>query len=133
MLTIRLDSPVPLVDQILQGIRQRIASGELPPGTVLPTVRQLAADLGVNFNTVARAYRALEDDGLVHTVRGRGTEVAARVEKARGTRAEMRARVAAGLGESLADARLAGMSRDAVTAIVNGLIEEFWGSAAEGG
>ncbi len=75
MLTIRLDSPVPLAEQIRLGIRQAIAAAELAPGDPLPAVRQLANDLGVNFNTVARAYRELEQEGLVISRRGRGTVV----------------------------------------------------------
>ena len=69
MLSVRLDSPVPIGEQILAGIRALIALGTLNPGDELPPVRQLAGDLGVNLNTVARAYRALESDGLVRTAR----------------------------------------------------------------
>jgi GntR family transcriptional regulator len=47
--------------------------GDLKPGDQLPTVRQLAADLRINFNTVARAYRMLDDDGIISTQHGRGT------------------------------------------------------------
>lgn len=52
-----------------------ITRGEIKPGDQLPTVRQLAADLRVNFNTVARAYRLLDDLGLISTQHGRGTYV----------------------------------------------------------
>ena len=53
-----------------------IRRGELGPGERLPPVRQVAAELGVNFNTVARGYRLLADQGLVESRRGRGTTVA---------------------------------------------------------
>ena len=63
-------------EQIAAQIRQAVATGALPPGTLLPGVRVLASDLGVNFNTVARAYRVLEEQGFV-TIRERsGVEVA---------------------------------------------------------
>ena len=65
----------PITDQIRKQIRFLIATGRLRPGDQLPTVRQLAADLRVNFNTVARAYRALDDEGLISTQHGRGTFV----------------------------------------------------------
>ncbi|GAB2456709.1 GntR family transcriptional regulator [Jatrophihabitans fulvus] len=70
-------SPVPPFEQIRGGLAGRIAGGELPAGTKLPTVRALAAELEVATNTVARAYRELETAGLIET-RGRaGTVVRA--------------------------------------------------------
>jgi GntR family transcriptional regulator len=64
---------VPIYSQLIDQIQRAIASGELKPGDQLPTVRQLAADLRVNFNTVARAYRMLDEDGIISTQHGRGT------------------------------------------------------------
>ncbi len=71
MIRIDLNAPEPLGEQIRSEIRDAIARGETRPGESLPTVRQLAADLGINLNTVARAYRLLESEGLVTTIRGR--------------------------------------------------------------
>jgi len=65
----------PIYLQILEQIQLMITRGEIKPGDQLPTVRQLAADLRVNFNTVARAYRLLDDLGLISTQHGRGTYV----------------------------------------------------------
>jgi DNA-binding transcriptional regulator YhcF (GntR family) len=66
----------PLFDQLRNQIIEAIRAGILPPGARLPTVRELAADLGLAVNTVARAYRELESAGIVET-RGRfGTFVA---------------------------------------------------------
>jgi GntR family transcriptional regulator len=77
MMHIQLDfrSGQPIYLQIVEQIRQMVASGELQPGDQLPTVRQLATDLRVNFNTVARAYRLLDEAGLISTQHGRGTYV----------------------------------------------------------
>ena len=74
---IQLDfrSGQPIYMQIVEQVRQLIVQGELKPGDQLPTVRQLAADLRVNFNTVARAYRLLDEAGLISTQHGRGTYV----------------------------------------------------------
>lgn len=76
---IRLDpaSPLPPYEQVRSGLAARIAAGELPPGTRLPPVRRLAEDLGLAANTVARAYRELEEAGLVETHGRGGTLVAA--------------------------------------------------------
>lgn len=68
-------SDEPIYIQIVEQIRQKVASGELKQGDQLPTVRQLATDLRVNFNTVARAYRLLDEAGLISTQQGRGTYI----------------------------------------------------------
>jgi DNA-binding transcriptional regulator YhcF (GntR family) len=68
------DGSIPPYEQIRSLIAGRVASGELAPGARLPTVRELAASLGVAANTVARAYRELEHAGVV-TTRGRNGTV----------------------------------------------------------
>jgi len=75
---IRIDptSRVPIYAQIVEQIKSQIASGQLTPGDQLPTIRRLATDLRINFNTVVRAYLELESEGLISTKRGRGTFVA---------------------------------------------------------
>jgi GntR family transcriptional regulator len=67
--------PTPLYAQLERAIRSAIATGKLSPGSRLPTVRQLAVDLHVNANTVARVYAALERTDVVETQRGVGTFV----------------------------------------------------------
>jgi len=76
-LIVTSDSGMPVYEQIAGQIRDRIAAGELPPGQALPPVRTLASDLGVNLNTVARAYRLLEEQGFVRIRDRSGAEVAA--------------------------------------------------------
>jgi DNA-binding transcriptional regulator YhcF (GntR family) len=75
---IRIDtsSSVPPYDQVRSAVEQAVADGTLPPGTRLPTVRALAANLGLAPNTVARAYRELEALGLLDGRGRRGTFVA---------------------------------------------------------
>ena len=65
----------PIYLQIVEQVQQQIASGALKQGDQLPTVRQLATDLRVNFNTVARAYHILDAAGLISTQHGRGTYI----------------------------------------------------------
>jgi len=72
-ITIDQKSGVPFYRQIIDQIQFAIASGRLGPGDRLPTVRQLAVDLKVNPNTVARAYQELEIRGVVDTQMGTGT------------------------------------------------------------
>ncbi|GAA1983307.1 GntR family transcriptional regulator [Catenulispora subtropica] len=71
-------SPVPPYEQIRAQVAAMIGSGALPPGTRLPPIRQLAGDLGLAVNTVARAYRELETGGLVASRVRTGTVVAPR-------------------------------------------------------
>jgi DNA-binding transcriptional regulator YhcF (GntR family) len=74
VITVDGASPVPPYEQVRSQIAAQITDGELVAGTRLPTVRQLADDLGLAVNTVARGYRELEAAGLVET-RGRGGTV----------------------------------------------------------
>ena len=75
-LTLDTASGLPIYRQIVDWVKLGVAGGRLHPGEQLPTVRQLAVDLNVNYNTVARAYLELERMGIVHTLRGKGTFVA---------------------------------------------------------
>lgn len=75
-ITVNLGSAAPPYEQIRAQIAALIAAGTLAPGTRLPTVRSLAADLGIAAGTVARAYKELEQSGLLETRRRNGTVVA---------------------------------------------------------
>jgi GntR family transcriptional regulator len=68
-------SGVPFYRQIIEQVKFAIARGDLQPGDRLPTVRQLAVDLSINPNTVTRAYRELEIEGVLDTQQGSGTFV----------------------------------------------------------
>jgi len=76
LLTVDHRHPTPLYAQLEQGIRGAIGAGRRPRGAQLPTVRQLAVELKVNANTVARVYADLERAGVLETRRGVGTFVA---------------------------------------------------------
>jgi GntR family transcriptional regulator len=94
LLTLDHRHPTPIYAQIDHALRAAIATGRLPSGAQLPTVRQLAVDLAVNANTVARVYSDLERAGLLETRRGVGTFVAASppaVAQRRGRDNELRA------------------------------------------
>ncbi|MEW6030999.1 MAG: GntR family transcriptional regulator [Chloroflexota bacterium] len=72
-LDLRSDSPIYV--QIVDQVKGQIASGALKPGDQLPTVRALATELRINFNTVARAYRILDEERIISTQQGRGTYI----------------------------------------------------------
>ena len=74
---IKLDfrSNEPIYLQIARQVEQLVAKGELKLGDQLPTVRELATELRINFNTVGRAYRVLDETRLISTQRGRGTYI----------------------------------------------------------
>ena len=68
-------SGIPIYLQVVERIKERLASGKLKPGDQLPTVRSLALELRVNFNTIARAYRIMDESGIISTQQGRGTYI----------------------------------------------------------
>jgi GntR family transcriptional regulator len=68
-------SGIPIYLQVVDRIKEMIADGRIQPGDQLPTVRSLATDLRVNFNTVARAYRILDEARIISTQQGRGTYI----------------------------------------------------------
>ena len=76
-LTLQLDfrSGLPIYIQIMNQLENQVIGGTLKPGDQLPTVRALASELRVNFNTVARAYRMLDEARIISTQQGRGTYI----------------------------------------------------------
>jgi GntR family transcriptional regulator len=75
MLHIDFRSGLPIYTQIVNQVQAQVAGGGLSPGDQLPTVRALAEELRVNFNTVARAYRILDEARIISTQQGRGTYI----------------------------------------------------------
>jgi GntR family transcriptional regulator len=78
LITINPDDQRPIYQQVVDAIKALIARGELTEGVSLPPVRQVAADLGVNLNTVAAAYRELQGEGLLSIRHGSGAVVTSR-------------------------------------------------------
>ena len=103
----------PIYAQLDRGLRAAIVTGRLRPGDQLPTVRQLAVELQVNANTVARVYGELERDGVLETRRGVGSFVSTTPGAARSA-GEHTKRLRAFVTRVLADASAAGFTRDEV-------------------
>ena len=122
MIRIDVTSARPLEDQIAAGLRQALAQGEIGPGDELPSVRQLAGDLGVHWNTVARAYRRLADERLLIVRRGRS--VVARepaAQPSRVARTGLRER----LNEAIAAAVLGGIPNEEIDRIFQEALARF--------
>ncbi len=75
MLQLNFRSGLPIYTQIVNQVQAQVAGGVLQPGDQLPTVRALAEELRINFNTVARAYRILDEARIISTQQGRGTYI----------------------------------------------------------
>lgn len=104
----------PIYQQVVDEIKALIAGGELPQGSSLPPVRQVAADLGVNLNTIAFAYRELQKAGLIKVRHGAGAVVIAQ-----GIPQGNEERLQAKLMPALTDLILSGLTRAEVIALVN--------------
>lgn len=74
-ITLSQSDPRPLYLQVIEQIQRRVAVGDLPPGTELPSIRQLAGDLSVSVITIKRAYLELEREGTITTRHGKGSVV----------------------------------------------------------
>jgi GntR family transcriptional regulator len=112
-ITIEADDRRPIYEQVADGVRALIARGELREGMTLPPVRQLAADLGVNLNTIATAYRELQQEGLINVRHGSGAVVASRRAMER-REDELRTRLRTALTQLV----LAGLPRTEIMSMV---------------
>jgi len=115
ILTVDPRDSTPIYAQLERGVRAAIATGRLKAGDQLPTVRQLAVELRVNANTVARVYAELERSGVIETKRGVGSFISASPSRAHPPRDHER-RVRAFVTRVLADAAAHGLSVDDVVA-----------------
>jgi GntR family transcriptional regulator len=103
----------PIYQQVVDEIKALIARGELREGTALPPVRQVAADLGVNLNTIASAYRELQREGLITVRHGAGAVVSSNTAQEK-TDDELRKPLRAALTQLV----LAGLPRAEIMSVV---------------
>ena len=125
VLKIDLASPTPAYRQIADALRAMLVSGQFKPGDRLPTVRQLAIDLAVHFNTAAQAYRLLSEEGWPDLRRRRGAVVVAR--PAQPARAGSRENFSRLLKELAARAVADGLDARAVAKQLDSLANEMKG------
>ena len=116
MLTVDPGDPTPIYAQLERAIRAEIAAGRLVAGSRLPTVRQLAVDLRINANTVAKVYSELERTGVLTTQRGVGTFVreSAEPHAAKATARDRERMLHQMSDRLLADAHAAGLTIDEI-------------------
>ena len=129
MIEFRLDSGsgVPTYLQIVQQVKQAIRLGRLQPGDQLPTVKEVVGVLAINPNTVLKAYRELDHDGLVEGRRGQGTYVK---QTLAATSPSAHLTLSADLGRWIETARAAGYDREGVTALFAAAAHEAFGRRA---
>ena len=125
VMTVDPRSGVPIYLQIIEQVKRSVALGILQAGEQLPTVKQLALDLTINPNTVARAYRELERDSVIETAAGRGSFV-------RGNGSDQSAKTAAGdvardaFDIALREAKSVGLSRNDVRELIDAAIDRWF-------
>jgi len=110
----------PAYERIVNAVRMMLVSGAFQPGDQLPTVRQLAMDLGVHHNTVAEAYRLLAQEGWLDLKRGRGATVLMRPYPS--PTPEAQSQFARSLDELVAKARAAGLPQGAIAEYLDSLV-----------
>jgi GntR family transcriptional regulator len=123
----RLDarSGVPTYLQLVGQVKQAVLLGYLQPGDQLPTVREVAADLAINPNTVAKAYRELEREGLVAARSGQGTFVQTTIA---GVDPATYARLRHALRRWVREAHAAGLDQQRVAAVMASVLDEAAGA-----
>jgi GntR family transcriptional regulator len=131
VLTVDPRSGVPIYLQIIEQVKRSVALGILQAGEQLPTVKQLALDLTVNPNTVAKAYRELERESVIETFAGRGSFI-----RGNGTTASVKtaaADVARGAFDAaFREAKSVGLGRADVRGLVDSAIDRWFPEEQEG-
>lgn len=111
-ININYRDPRPIYEQVRDGLRTLIVSGALAGGEKLPSVRELASQLAINPNTIQRAYRALEQEGYLYSVPGKGSFAAARSE----IDIQRRDKLLRTLDETVRELNYLGVTREALIA-----------------
>ena len=114
-------SKLPLYEQLVEQLRKQIVLGNAAPGSPLPSVRQLSVELGVNPNTIQKAYREMEQVGLFVSLPGRGSFVTSDVAR---MQERQRAAELANLEKALRLCREIGISYTSVQALTNKVYKE---------
>lgn len=127
LFTVDPHTGVPIYLQIIEQVKRSVALGVLSSGERLPTVKQLASDLTINPNTVARAYRELERDGIIQTNVGRGSFVSAQADPKRAALA-LSDVCASALDAAVREAKSLGLERDQVRNLFDQALQRWYSS-----
>jgi len=116
---------VPIYQQLVNGVKKAVARGILAPGDKLPSVRELAGRIAINPNTIAKAYQEMEREGIIETLRGRGSFIA-EVQARSIDREEKKRRMREMLEKVLVEAYYMQMEEEEVLAMVEEIIREWY-------
>ena len=125
VLTVDPRSGVPIYQQIVEQVKRSAALGVLQAGEQLPTVKQLAIDLTINPNTVARAYRDLERDGVIETSPGRGSFVRGGASAA-ATQLAARDVARRAIEAPVREAKSMGLTRADVRSVIDAVLDRWF-------
>ena len=116
-------SDLPIYEQIKAQIKEQILSGRIPENEFLPSIRQLARDLGISVITTTRAYSDLESEGFIATVRGKGSYVLPKDNEM--VREQYLKEIEDAFIVAIEKSKLANISKDELILILKNLIEEW--------
>ena len=108
---------IAIYDQVVRQVKFAVAQGAVKPGNLVPSVREMARELAINPNTVARAYQQLQADGVLEQVRGMGLEVAADAVKQ--CKSERQQLVQDRIRQALVEAKQSGLEQDQLRQITD--------------
>lgn len=123
ILEIDTSNGLAIYEQVVRQLKFAVASGKLRRGELVPSVRELSKQLAINPNTVSRAYRQLQDEDVLESIRGLGMQVRPGAEKR--CRSDRKKLIAARLEAVLAEARNSGLLRDEVRKLVEKELANF--------
>lgn len=123
ILEIETSNGLAIYEQVVRQLKFAIASGEIRRGELVPSVRELSKQLAINPNTVSRAYRQLQDEDVLESVRGLGMQVKQGAEKR--CRSDRKKLIAARLETVLQEACRSGLTRDEIAGLVEKQLAKF--------
>ena len=115
-------SELPIYAQIKEQLKEQILNGQIPEGTTLPSIRQLAKEIGVSVITTTRAYSDLEAEGFIATMQGKGSVVLSKDNSM--VRDQYLMRIEEGLTTAIETARVMGLPDEELTGIFQNLLHE---------
>lgn len=115
-------SELPIYAQIKEQLKEQILNGQIPEGTTLPSIRQLAKEVGVSVITTTRAYNDLEAEGFIATMQGKGSVVLSKDNNV--VREQYLMRIEEGLTTAIETARMMGLPEEELTEIFRNLLRE---------
>jgi GntR family transcriptional regulator len=122
--TIDLRSRTPIYKQIIDDIKERVLYGTLKPDEQIPSIRQLTRELGINPNTIHKAYAELQHQGVIYTLAGRGVFISSVLEKEKLTEAK-RDELLKEIENMVACAKKLKIEKKYITELINKIFDDF--------